>query len=64
MYIYGAYIVCFLFKDLRVKQFFIGAFSKKYWVRSRIFRYELPEDFLSKWTDSHADRHADLQSGS
>ena len=26
--------------------------AKKYWVRSQIFRYGLPEDFFSKWQKS------------
>ena len=34
------------------KKKIIGASAKKHWVRSQIFRYRLPEDFLSKWQKS------------
>ena len=41
------------------KKKIIGTSTKKYWVRSQIFRYGLPEDFLNKWQKT--ERHAVMQ---
>ena len=45
-------------KKILIKAFIFEYFpkippEKKYWVTSQIFRYGLPEDFLSKWQKSY-----------